>query len=244
MNPSRISTQFNKQIDEWFFHFNGKAVRYTIHIKRRRDPEVGESGAGAMGLASFHAYLDRKYLRDHDINEKSLGFPLTPVSGSNYNEVFEKVKHMVWAAKSQAWDKVIAVAVSGPDRKTDEDKVKFSWGVGFRSKDGTLYKTADSRNYVSRRPSEIITALSFGDKEIVVYPYSPEQEAALKELDNMFEKFTGALKTVVNNPEMLLGIKSRLLPLTVGELPAITSGNEIATYERITQPPAQDDPSV
>ncbi|MGV0949303.1 MAG: hypothetical protein ACOYB3_01430 [Azonexus sp.] len=227
MNPSRIGIPINKKIDEWMFHFNGKAVKFVIHIKRQRDPEGKDSHNGLLKLATFHAYLDKKYLRDHGIEEKELGFPTTPVSGHDYNEVFEKVKNMVWSAKDQAWLKVIAVAVRGSDRMNDEDKVKFAWGVGLRSTDGTLFKTLDSRNYVSRRPAEIIPGtLSFEQEQIKIYPYTEEMEASLKELDAMFIKFTGALRFVVNNPEMLIGIKNRLLPLTFPEEPVTVAKPE------------------
>jgi hypothetical protein len=214
MNPSRIGTPLNKQIDEWMFHFNGKAVKFTVHMKRRRDPEAGESGAGALGLATFHAYLDRQYLLDNGMNLKELGFPITPVSGHDYNEVFEKVKHSVWAAKDQAWDKVIAMAVKGIDRRTDADKVKFSWGIGYRSKDGTLYKTADSRNYVSRRPGELLhDSMSFDKDDIKILPYTEELEASLTNMDGMFVQFVGALKGIIANPERLLAATCKLLPI-------------------------------
>lgn len=220
MNPSRIGIPINKKIDEWLFHFNGKSVKFDIHIKRRRDPESGETSHG-IGLATFHAYFDRKHWTDQGMTMEQLGFPCTPISGSDYNDVFERAKKTVWAAKEQIWNKVIVMAVKGVSRMHDEDKVKFAWGVGLRSNDGTLFKTADSRNYVSRRVSELLPGgLSFEAEEIKVYPYTEEMEASMKELDAMFAKFTGALKFVISNPELLLGIKSRLLPLTVEEQPA------------------------
>jgi hypothetical protein len=46
-------------------------------------------------------------------------------------------------------------------------------------------------------------------------------ERGLGELDKMFVKFTGALRMAIRNPELILGIKSKLLPLTSGEEPAI-----------------------
>jgi hypothetical protein len=165
--------------------------------------------------------LDRKYLKEQGIAETDLGFPTTPVSGDNYNEVFERVKNMVWSSKDQMWDKVIAIATAGPSRTTDHEKVKFAWGVGMRSKDGTLFKTLDSRNYVSRRPGEIIPGHGlYEDGCVVVHPYSEEMEASLKNLDAMFSKFTGALKFVISSPDVLRDIKSRLLPLTCEEQPA------------------------
>ena len=213
MNPSRINTPLQKDIDEWLFHFNGKAVKFDVRMKRRRDPEAGETGAGALGLASFHAYFCRKYWTDQGMTMEQLGFPVTPVSGYEYNEVFEKVKHMIWGAKDQAWDKVIAMAVKGIDRRSDADKGKLSWGIGFRSKDGTLYKTADSRNYVSRRSSELLQdSISFDTKDIKIVPYTEEMEAALVKLDGMFVQFVEGLGKLFDDPERLLGITCKLLP--------------------------------
>ena len=214
MNPSRIGTPINKKIDEWLFHFNGKAVKFDVHMKRPRDPEKGDTHGGLLKLATFHAYLDRKYLVRNGVSEKELGFPMTPVSGDSYNEVFEKVKNTVWSAKDQAWDKVVAMAVKGIDRRTDADKVKFSWGVGFRSKDGTLYKTADSRNYVSRRPGELLhDSMSFDQDDIKILPYTEELEAALTNVDGMFVQFVGALKGLLDSPERLLAATCKLLPI-------------------------------
>lgn len=213
MNPSRISTPIQKDIDEWLFHFNGKSVRFTVRMKRRRDPEAGETGTGAMGLASFHAYFDRTHWTNQGMKLEDLGFAITPISGYDYNEVFEKVKHTVWAAKDQAWDKVIAMAVKGIDRRSDADKVKLSWGIGFRSKDGTLYKTADSRNYVSRRPGELLTdSMSFDTEDIKIVPYTEAMEAALAKLDGMFVQFVEGLGKLFDDPEKLLGITCKLLP--------------------------------
>lgn len=217
MRTTRINTPLNKRIDEWLFHFNGKAVKFDVHMKRKRDPEQVDSHGVLAKLATFHAYLDRKYLRDHDMSEKELGFPLTPVSGDSYNDVFERVKDMVWSAKDQVWETVIAVAVSGVERLRDEDKVKFAWGVGLRSKDGTLFKTMDSRNYVSRRSRDIIPgSVSFEQDSISVYPYTLAMEESLRDLDAMFANFTNALKFAVGNPDVLLSLKNRLL-LTAGE---------------------------
>lgn len=234
MRTSRINTPLNKQIDEWVFHFNGKSVRYLVHIKRRRDPESGETGPGALGLASFHAYFDRKYWTDQGKTMDDLGFPFGPVSGYDYNEVFEKVKATVWSAKDQAWDEVIVVGSKGVDRLGDEDKVKFTWGRGYRSKDGTLYRDDERKNYVTRRPVELLPGgLSFNNEDIVVYPYSPELENSLKELDAMFGKFNTALRFVLKNPDMLLGIKNKLLPLTVPEEPDTVEKKSETTVDGI-----------
>jgi hypothetical protein len=218
MNPSRISTALNKTIDEWLFYFNGRSVKFEVRLKRRRDPEAGETGAGALGLASFHAYFDRKYWTDQGMTMDQLGFPVTPISGYDYNEVFERVKHVVWAAKDQAWDKVIAMAAKGIDRRSDADKVKMSWGVGYRSKDGTLYKTADSRNYVSRRPGELLQdSIAFDAEDIKIVPYTEEMEAALIKLDGMFVQFVEGLGKLFDSPEKLLGITCNLLPFPLTE---------------------------
>lgn len=121
------------------------------------------------------------------------------------------------------------MAVKGIDRRTDADKVKFSWGVGFRSKDGTLYKTADTRNYVSRRPTELLNdSMSFNGEDIKILPYTEELEAALTKLDGMFVTFVGALQKVISNPEHLLAVSCKLLPvpLTEAELAAKVEDKE------------------
>lgn len=218
MRTSRINTPLKVKIDEWLFHFNGKSVKVTIHLQRPRDPE-GDRVVEASHLATFHAYFDRKHLETAGITDA--GFPLTPISDKDYNALYVKVKDTIESSKNLVWQKVIVIATKGVgDDHRDDERIKFSWGVGYQSNDGKLFKRDLSTNYVTKRVTELLPrSFSFDDLDTVIYPYDGAMEAALTELDGMFERFTGALRIVIRRPDVLLNIKNRLLPFTTEEIP-------------------------
>lgn len=224
MRTSRLNTPVNKHIDDWFLEFNGKSIRFRIHMKRPRDPETKETAGGIHKIISFHAYPDRKHLDEQGIT--SPGFPMSAISDHNINDLLEKVKKVVYAAKDTIWEKVILVVAKGRDTKLDEAKTTFSWTVAFRSKDGTLYRRSMEEPIISRRKSEIMRGYFTGDdaEAIVVHPYSEELEAALKDLDSRFDLFNSKLKGLIKDEKAIVASTSKLLPLTADEKDAIEDG--------------------
>lgn len=219
MKTSRISTPVNVKIDEWLFHFNGKSVKVTVHLRRPRDPEAVVSGGSMVKIASFHAYFERKHLKNQGL--ENAGFALTPISGYDYDELFRRVRDTIQSAKSLVWEKIIVIATKGADDNRDGERIKFDWAVGLRSKDGVLFKKTEGTNYVTKRVTELLgRSFLFDNADTAVYPYDPVMEASLIELDAMFERFSGALKVVINRPDVILNIRNRLLPLTTEEIPA------------------------
>jgi hypothetical protein len=202
MNPSRITTPLDKQIDEWWFKYMDRPLKWRVFLHRTRDIERENHGKFE---SHFYAVPDPKSLKKLELDT----FPTERIEAPTFEELRAKVTALINSWLNATWEKVIVVFLeesrAWPNLDNtrminDHNVVKFDFVVCHRSRDGQFWKKPEN-TYVSRRIGDMIcTTGETGSFQALVY-----SEELLASLNGLSEKLKvlacGLRELVFKRPE-------------------------------------------
>lgn len=216
MRTSTITTPVDRKIDEWVFRVGQTSVKYTVNIRRSRDPEECDK---PDQLATFFAVFDRDYWEKKNPG-KAISVPVARIERSGYNELYSYVRYVVYLARDSGWVKSIIVYAGGTEAHESGSRPKFGWRVCYRSIDGKLFREADLSPDVYTSPSQILRCFD-SNTSISVYDYTRERESMLRDMDAKMEEFAYTLRKCVEGKVSYADVGNaigKLIPLTTGQV--------------------------
>lgn len=203
MNPSRISTQVRKTIDEWLFRYDDKSIKFNIVLVRTRDMERTHDHTPH---AKFRACVDRDHLKAKGIEN----FPLEDHEAISLEELQAQVQKTIQDRLSAGWRKVIVVGMEKAETTyEDESAVNFLYKVCLQSTDGRMFKH-EVGAWVTRRVEDILRS-GFDRDQIIILPYTEELELGLDNLKGAFDTLVDRLHSLLKHqPETFVKIAANL----------------------------------
>ena len=197
MNPSRITTPLDKKIDEWWFRYLDRPLKWAVYLHRTRDIEAE---VGGKFESYFYALPDEKSLKKLNLAD----FPRERIQGDSFDDLRTKVAALINSWLNATWEKVMVIYLeeSKPQMTfdnsrllSDQNAIKFDYVICYRSKDSTFWKKPGSL-YVSRRMNDMLSNCgSAGSFKAV--EYSEELEASLKTLGDKLKVLAIGLRQLV-----------------------------------------------
>jgi hypothetical protein len=189
VNPSRISTPVEKEIDRWDFKFHSKLAQFRVLILRNRDPQKTERNEDPW--IKFRAELSTT-----DVNKQKLeNFAPCRIEGSDIVKVREACQKHVENMLKLEWEKIIVIGFAqdhtpladpgdSDHRRDPMVTLQFDFAIGYRS--GAYFRREDydpAGHYFKSRPSELLAGFSWDSATNVhVFPYDEELIGALQML--------------------------------------------------------------
>lgn len=206
MNPSRISTPINKEIDEW--HFNTcpgekKVMHFRIDMHRPRDIESNDP-------MEFIAVSQSKWMEE---NNNAIVIRATSIP-----DLREKCLALARAYEESHWEKIIVVYAADAaicwSADVSDHPIKFDWGMGYRSKDGRFFRKMDMEtesNSYTYQDAGYLMKSGNKDGKCIVHPWTKELEESMKAMDEKFRQFSEALSAMIKSPQQIQAISQKLL---------------------------------
>lgn len=196
MNPSRISTPVDKKIDEWYFRFMGKDIKFNVYIHRERDPQANENRVPKI---DFEAKVTEREIEDAKVDEKK--FAPASFRDVDINKVRAMCETHCQKMLALKWTKCIVIGFDqGEKRRNDffshgklEGKrmnpfveLKFDFAVAMRSGEHYRYlEDDDDRSYWHSDPHHMLCGW-YGEGEITTLAYDEKTLAALERIKDSY----------------------------------------------------------
>lgn len=228
MNPSRISTPVHKKIDEWFFRFMMKDVKFVVSIKRNRDAQTVTPRGERTPKITFEAEVDWKEIERQKLDPKK--FATIKLECDDINKLRKMCEDHCERMLALKWEKVIIVGFNTNEKIRDDVyaherragqrmnpyvDVQFDFTVAKRA--GEFLRSEDDeddRNYWQQSPSQLLHGFTFEDDTIHVYPFDEKLLATVTMLKDRYIELNRQLAELVkpaNMPRLIASVE-RLLP--------------------------------
>lgn len=198
MNPSRISTPVDKKIDEWFFRFMGKDIKFNVYIHRDRDAQAREDHAPKI---DFEAKVTEREIEAAKVDEKK--FAPASFRDADINKLRVLCETHCQKMLALKWEKCIVIgfdiAVKGRDdlfshgklegkRMNPYVELKFDYATALRSGQHFRYlDDDDDRSYWHCDAQHVLCGWYSGDEDaLTVLPYDEKTLAALARIKDSY----------------------------------------------------------
>lgn len=236
MNPSRISTPVQKEIDQWHFRFNQKIVIFHVSIHRCRDAQKSENNPEPW--IKFIATIDTDELEKAKIKAKE--FAAVRIEEPDIQKLRERCQAHVQEMLKLNWQRVIIVGFQPEhekeifmerQRREPAVQLQFDYAVGERAGEFFRRDDADESGYFLREAPQLLSGYSWEKKFVHVFPYDEKLLATLALLKSRYEELNNRVAELVKpgKLEQLTAALNRMLPAPPKEEPCPPSTSSSAT---------------
>jgi hypothetical protein len=220
MNPSRIGTPVQKEIDEWHFRFNHKIIVFKVFIHRARDPQRSEDHPDPW--IKFSAEVDSRSMEKAKIDPKE--FALVTIKEDTIQKLRDRCQAHVEAMLRLNWKKVIIVGFQpehekelfmGRERRDPAVQLQFDYATGEQA--GEFFRREDedeSKCYFLKEAANLLNGYSWEKKFVHVFDYDESLMATLALLKTKYEELNNRVAELVKpgKLELLGAALNRMLP--------------------------------